>query len=293
MLSKAFRKLSIDTIRIVSDVLDSGSLTQVARLSGISQPAVSLHIRKFEEATGLTVVQRVGNELVPSNYADEISVACKTILRTGSLLEEYSRARADRRKRLGMNQDIFLLLAEGSERAKSLIAKYMVVVDSPVRLMEDFSSGDIDALIRPLFAREALPELAVDVPFRWIGSSAVEVQNGDDVPVIMHPAKTPYGSMARAFLAANVKRYNVTFETSDMSALKAAVRSGSGYAYVPAFASNEFGTREMAGIPEPLCHQGIGSFGIFTHKNQFPFREAEDIYLRVSDFIRPKIRVGT
>jgi DNA-binding transcriptional LysR family regulator len=52
--------LDLQTVRVVRQVAEHGSLTAAAGALGYSQPAVSQQLRRFEERTGIALVERVG-----------------------------------------------------------------------------------------------------------------------------------------------------------------------------------------------------------------------------------------
>lgn len=52
--------IDLQTIRVVGQVAEHGSLTAAAEALGYSQPAVSQQLRRFEERTGIALVERVG-----------------------------------------------------------------------------------------------------------------------------------------------------------------------------------------------------------------------------------------
>ncbi len=52
--------LDLQTVRVVRQISEHGSLTAAAEALGYSQPAVSQQLRRFEERTGIALVERVG-----------------------------------------------------------------------------------------------------------------------------------------------------------------------------------------------------------------------------------------
>ena len=52
--------LDLQTVRVVRRVAEHGSLTAAAESLGYSQPAVSQQLKRFEERTGIAIVERVG-----------------------------------------------------------------------------------------------------------------------------------------------------------------------------------------------------------------------------------------
>ncbi len=52
--------LDLQTVRVVRRIAEHGSLTAAAESLGYSQPAVSQQLKRFEERTGIALVERVG-----------------------------------------------------------------------------------------------------------------------------------------------------------------------------------------------------------------------------------------
>ena len=52
--------LDLQTVRVVRQIAEHGSLTASAEALGYSQPAVSQQLRRFEQRTGIALVERVG-----------------------------------------------------------------------------------------------------------------------------------------------------------------------------------------------------------------------------------------
>ncbi len=61
--------MNIRQIEIFKAVMESGSVTGASQRLRISQPAVSKYIKLLEESTELTLFERTGNRLVPTNEA--------------------------------------------------------------------------------------------------------------------------------------------------------------------------------------------------------------------------------
>lgn len=52
--------IDVQTVRVIRHVAEHGSITAAAEALGYSQPAVSQQLRRFEERTGIALVERVG-----------------------------------------------------------------------------------------------------------------------------------------------------------------------------------------------------------------------------------------
>lgn len=59
-------------LRIFADVISTGSFTAAAELHGVTQPAVSFHIRQLETMFGVTLIAREGRRAIPTAAGAEL-----------------------------------------------------------------------------------------------------------------------------------------------------------------------------------------------------------------------------
>ena len=74
--------LDLQTVRVVRQIAERGSLTAAAEWLGYSQPAVSQQLRRFEDRTGIALVERVGRGIrltesgrVLARHAQDVATA--------------------------------------------------------------------------------------------------------------------------------------------------------------------------------------------------------------------------
>ena len=74
--------LDLQTVRVVHQIAEHGSLTAAAEWLGYSQPAVSQQLRRFEDRTGIALVERVGRGIrltesgrVLARHAQDVATA--------------------------------------------------------------------------------------------------------------------------------------------------------------------------------------------------------------------------
>ena len=65
--------LTTSRVRALNAVLDEGSYSAAARRLGLSQPAISQAVQDLERAYGVTLFQRRGRQLVPTDLCLELS----------------------------------------------------------------------------------------------------------------------------------------------------------------------------------------------------------------------------
>ena len=52
--------LDVESLRVFREVVTQGGFTAASKILGITQPAVSLKIRRLEERLGFTLIRRTG-----------------------------------------------------------------------------------------------------------------------------------------------------------------------------------------------------------------------------------------
>lgn len=63
---------NLRSLRIFADVIGTGSFTAAADLHGMTQPAVSFHIRQLEEEIGTPLIARSGRKAIPTAAGAEL-----------------------------------------------------------------------------------------------------------------------------------------------------------------------------------------------------------------------------
>lgn len=63
---------NLTSLRIFADVISTGSFTAAAQLQGISQPAVSFHIRQLEAMVDVVLIAREGRKATPTAAGAEL-----------------------------------------------------------------------------------------------------------------------------------------------------------------------------------------------------------------------------
>lgn len=81
--------MNVRQLEIFCSVMETGSVSDAARLLGVSQPAVSKALRLMQHETGLVLFRRVGSSLHPSSEADQIYARARGLLADIDRLGEY------------------------------------------------------------------------------------------------------------------------------------------------------------------------------------------------------------
>lgn len=240
--------LDLRQLRSFVNVADLGSFSAAAEKAGLTQPAISLHIRLLEKQLGVRLIERVGRRAQPSSagrdlmvharrIADEVSQAIETVaphrngtsglLRIGTgataliyflpaILRHIRQALPgiEIRVETGNTPDILRLLEENEIDA--------AIVTLPA------SGRSLD--IREIHQEELvaiLPRDAADVPLE------IDAEFLSSQPLLLYQGGNTR-KLVDGWLRGGGKRVQPIMELGSVEALKKLVEAGLGVAIVPA-----------------------------------------------------------
>ncbi len=221
--------LQLDWLRAFVAVVDSGSLTAAAPAVHRSQSAVSMQIRKLEEAVGRPVLSRGPRHLDLTDTGRELLPHARRLLADhAEALQAISGRALSGRVRLGVPDDYaarYLTPVLKSFAARHAGVEIELDCEQSTVLVPRVQRDELDlALVsRP---RANLGTLLFEEPLVWVGASAFEAWRREPLPVAMYEA----GSLARRdaaqALAALGRPYRVVYNSSSLAGQLAAVESG-------------------------------------------------------------------
>lgn len=283
-MNKKFGRLTFETVKVVFHVLKARNLTLVSAELGITQPAVSFHIKKFEDIFGRKIMTRVGNNLVVSDEGNEIIEICNIVLNCGDDLQSLSDHKWGKRKQLGISPASFLAIASNADAFVDIVERYHVVDDGARALDKRYTSGELHAVFRPVGPAEPPPELSIELPFSWVASPCLQHARDDALPVILEGRGSAYAALAKHFLDKAGAPYRILAELNDFQALKTLVEAGAGYALLPDFLIGLFNAEAVAD-ETPLSGQAMGVFGLYYRKRDISFAEATILFGQLNSLL--------
>ncbi|WP_348522321.1 LysR family transcriptional regulator [Bosea sp. CS1GBMeth4] len=280
-------RLTFETIKVVHQVLKKRNMTIVSNEIGMTQPAVTFHVRKFEEIFGRKIISRVGNKLVAGEDAVRVMEICEAILKRSDELTELKRSPWSKRRRIGICYSAFSVLMSRGVVIVDLLDRFQITVSAPAELSERFNSGELHAVFRPVHPKEARPDLVIEVPLSWVASRQLRFSSevADPVPIILEGPKSASAALTRNYLEGADIPYRVMAEVDDYESLRILVEGGIGFVLVPEFRVPYFGLEQ--GHKFPYNYDDLhGCFGLFCHKREFPLSDESDLFeLIVSELI--------
>jgi DNA-binding transcriptional LysR family regulator len=226
------RNLDTGLLRTFVAIADLGGFSRAGARVHLSQPTVSLQIKRLEEQVGTKLFRRNGRELILTEDGHGLLHYARRIL---ALNDEAWSALATTgiagSVRFGMIQDLteeVLTEIVGTFSRDHSRVRLEVVVGNSTDLASALAKGTLDLALlagkpndaMPLFRREKLV---------WItGKNTTALPKGEPVPLVL--CTMPCGIRERAIdlLEKAQIPWRLTFSSPSLSGLKAAVRAGLG-----------------------------------------------------------------
>lgn len=245
--------LNLNQLRVFHEVAKSGSFTAAARVMGISQPAVSMQVRNFQEGLGVTLYRLDGREFVLTEFGREIMAYAARIFSVAAEAEAYLQSLKIARlkfimisttrtiatyflprvmsvfKALHRNLEIRLDICGSDEAFEAVVdgrSDFAFVVDPPNHASLSRKTLFNDALILIAQSPSAFTHAILEFDFT------------DVVLISREPGSKTRSAMERGLSKAGAKLGQV-LELADVEAIKSSVRAGVGVSIIPALSARE------------------------------------------------------
>lgn len=168
------RNLDLTALRSFATVAETGGVTRAAGLLNLTQSAVSMQIRRLEEALGRELFSRVTRRLVLTAEGEQLLGYARRMLDLNDeALARMTSGAYEGEIRLGVPHDIVYPQIPGVlQRLASLFPRMRInlVSSFTVELREGFSRGEYDVILTTEEAPGAGGELLAERELRWIGA---------------------------------------------------------------------------------------------------------------------------
>lgn len=237
-------------LRSFMDVADLGGFSAAAEKAGITQPAVSLHIRLLEKQLGVRLIERVGRRAQPTSAGRDLLVHARRIAdEVAQAIETVAPHRSGQSGRLrigtGATALIYFLpdILRHIREAMPGVEIHVETGNTPdvVRLLEE---NAIDAAIltlpasgRSLDFREIHREELIAILPRNVTAAPEEIDADylSSQPLLLYQGGNTR-KLVDTWLRNGGKRVQPIMELGSVEALKRLVEAGLGIAIVPAMA---------------------------------------------------------
>ena len=219
-------------------VAETRSFTGAGVRLGLSQPTVSQHVRKLEDAAGRMLVSRDTRDVRLTDNGDAMAGFARTILAAHASASSYFSGSAMKgRLRFGAGDDLAITqlprILRHFRQLYPQINLELTVTQSGT-LLRRLRAGQLDLI----FIKENPNEESEGVRVSrdsmvWVGHDKTVIEPDAPVPVVTYQAPSVSRQIAIEALEAAGRTWRITCNSREVSGLLAAVRAGLGVAVFP------------------------------------------------------------
>jgi DNA-binding transcriptional LysR family regulator len=230
--------LDFDLLRSFAAAAEAGSLTRAAERLNLSQPTISLQLKRLEERLGRSLMERSPQSLSLTAEGEVLlSYARRILALVDEAVSRVAEPSAAGLVRLGAPEDF------ATAHLSGVLARFAhthpgialeVTTDLTLNLIERFRSGEFDVV---LIKREPMgPAEGVRVwrePLVWAGVRPDFFLKEGPLPLVISPAPCVYRKRAIKALDKMGREWRIAYSSTSLAGAQAAVRAGFGLTILP------------------------------------------------------------
>jgi DNA-binding transcriptional LysR family regulator len=244
--------LDLVALRSLVEIAESGSFTGAARALGLSQPAVSQHVRALETRFDAALVTRSARRIVFTAAGERVLAEARRLL---AVHDEAVRVLEDLEEppvvvaciEHTVPSVLPMLLAE-VERAEPS-RRVVVQVESAEHIAAGLKRGSIDLALVLGHDWDAPGDEVGRFALRWVTARQGASRDDRRVPLVVNREPCRIRSHALSLLARSGHSSVIAAESSTLEGVLAATRAGLGTALLPAPAGYAMGLLERTDLP--------------------------------------------
>ena len=231
-------KFDTESLRTLKAVADTGSINAAAELVCLSPSAVSWKLKRLQERTGCTLLQRDGRGVRLTDDGIELLAYAEQILTAhDAAVRRFMPMRRSGRIRIGSTEAASTPLLETVApwiRRNGPDIDLHVAVEQPLTLDDWLREGRIDLAVNIVLESDLRP---TDVVVRhdelvWAHSATGAFTTESPLPLITYGPRCFFGSLAAQLLTSAGIDFDITYELSTTTAVRTALASGAGVALI-------------------------------------------------------------
>ena len=228
----------LDLLKTLVMVADCGSFTAASARLHSTQSTVSQKVRRLEEMAGHKLLERGTRDVTPTDAGETLLAYARRMLSLNDdMLEALSGATVGQTVRLGVPEDFV-----GGPTTHTLAAfnrKHpQVKLEVTSGLCRDVTSsydrGELDLILVKQRRNSRESVACWREQLRWIDSASNPSLQLDPIPLVAFPPRGLYRDDMTQAIEAMGRRWRMSFISSSLSGIQAAVADGLGISLLPA-----------------------------------------------------------
>jgi len=255
-------QLDLDLLRTFVVIAETGALSRAATRVGRTQAAISLQVKRLEQAVNQTLLYRSGRGVTLTPHGTRLLAHAQRILRYhDEALAEVSGKGLSGTIRFGCPDDyavVFLpILLRGFAREHPDVLVEVHCAHTP-RLLEQLERHALDLALTSFAEHDKGVKIIRREPLVWVGSVGSDAANLDPLRLALSDPDTPDHRAARRRLRAAGRSYRLAYSSASLTGLTAVVRSGQAIAVLTRTAVPE----DLRVLPPESGLPPLPTFGI-------------------------------
>lgn len=231
----------LDLLKTFVAVIDCGSFTAAAKRLHSTQSTVSQKVLRLEQMAGHRLVDRSRRDIRPTEAGEQLLGYARRML---ALNEEAGAALSGQRLnvtlRLGVPEDF------AAGRVTRMLATFIrnhpqasLEVTSGLSrdLLDQYERGEFDLVLVKQRRGTAGGIMHWPEPLRWIDSASFPTIDRDPLPLVVFPLRGLYRDDMTNTLEALGRKWRISYTSSSLAGIQAAVADGLGISLLPARAA--------------------------------------------------------
>jgi len=225
--------LSIELLRTFITVIEVASFTRAAEILYRTQPAISLQIKRLEEAVGYSLIERNGKKISLTERGEALATHARQILRLNDLaIAELEQRDPAAILRVGLPVDYAVNALQTclvDVIRKFPDTKIEIRCDLSKHLLAALRSNEIDIAVA-LFDgddQQFLFRNWKEQP-NWVGANSFEILKNTDIPLVAHPYGCVYRDRMASALKLAGKSWRIAYSSPGIDGVQRAVQDGLG-----------------------------------------------------------------
>jgi DNA-binding transcriptional LysR family regulator len=226
--------LEPERLRAFVAVAESGNFTRAAERLHLTQPAVSMQVRRLEESIGRSLFERNAQFVRLTDDGEALLGFARELLGViGRARRQFAQPPLEGSVRFGMVEDFgTTLLPFILSRLRREHPHFELSIETGlgIDLNQRLEAGSLDLI---LTKRVAGPEKATALCRQnlvWVGQPGVFESGSDTVPLVLFPLPAASREIILRTLREHRLRWSIRFESASIASLRAAVLAGIGVA---------------------------------------------------------------
>lgn len=225
--------LSTELLRAFITVIEVASFTRAAEILCRTQPAISLQVKRLEEAVGYPLIERKGKEISLTERGEALAIHARQILRLNDLaMAQFEQPNPITKLRVGLPVDYAVNKLQSclTDVVREFTETQIEIrCDLSKHLLTAMRSNEIDIAVA-LFDGDDQQFLFRNWKEQptWVGATDFEIPDGPDIPLVAHPYGCVYRDRMTAALKLAGKSWRIAYSSPGIGGVQRAVQDGLG-----------------------------------------------------------------